>query len=259
MTFPLPKVIGVLDSALPGNPMWRPARRCPPRLAERYGLDPAALSANQAWGLLYEREPELYDRLTEGEALHPGLFQELSIDAVTVLDVGAGCGRLTLPCATRARQVLALEPSAGMRRELARRLARCGIGNVTIVAGNDQSIPLPAGSVDVTVSCAAFGADPELGGEPGLSELRRVTRVGGEIFILWPDDPRWFLDRGFSYHAFAGPMEVRFRDLETAELCAELFYGDVALECVRQSGRPVVPYSVLGVNAPRDLCRCTVA
>lgn len=239
--------------------MWRPARPCPPRLAERYGLDPAALSANQAWRLLYEREPELYDRLTEGETLHPGLFRELSIDALTILDVGAGTGRLTLPCAARASQVLALEPAVGMRRELASKLARCGIANVTIVAGSDQSIPLPAGSVDVTVSCAAFGADPEFGGDAGLIELRRVTRVGGQIFILWPDDPRWFLDRGFSYHAFAGAMEVRFRDLKTAELCAELFYGEAALTYVRRSGRPVIPYSVLGVNPPRDLCRCTVA
>ncbi len=214
---------------------------------------------NQAWALLYEREPELYDRLTEGEALHPGLFRELPIDGATVLDIGAGTGRLTLPCAARARQVLALEPAAGLRRELAKKVARRGVANVTIVAGSDQSIPLPAGSVEVTVSCAAFGADPELGGEAGLSELRRVTRVGGEIFILWPDDPRWFLDHGFAYHAFAGAMEVRFRDLETAELCAGIFYGEDALDWVRQTRRPVIPYSVLGANPPRDLCRCTVA
>jgi ubiquinone/menaquinone biosynthesis C-methylase UbiE len=213
---------------------------------------------NQAWELLYDREPELYDRLTEGETLHPGIFGELAIDGVTVLDIGAGSGRLTLPCAARAARVLALEPAAGMRRELARKLERCGIANVTIIAGKDHAIPLPADSVDVTVSCAAFGADPELGGEVGLAELRRVTRPGGEIFVLWPDDPRWFLDHGFSYHAFAGPMEVRFRDLQTAELCAQVFYGEAALEWIRRSGRPAIPYSVLGVNAPRDLCRCGV-
>lgn len=249
----------MLDSALPENPLWRPARRCPPRLAERYGLDPAATPANQAWALLYEREPELYDRLVEGENLHPRILAELPIEAVTVLDVGAGSGRLTLPCAARAAEVLALEPAAGLRRELAAKLQRCGIANVRIIAGSDQAIPLSAGSVDVTVSCAAFGADPELGGEQGLAELRRVTRPGGQIFILWPDDPQWFLDRGFSYHAFAGAMETRFRDLQTAKLCAEIFYGEAALEWIRQSGRPILPYSVLGVNAPRDLCRCTVA
>lgn len=247
------------ESSLPADPMWRPQRRCPPGLAARYGHVAGELSPNQAWHLLYEREPELYDRLTEGESLHPGLFRELPIDGLTVLDVGAGSGRLTLPCAARARRVIALDPSPGMRRLLADKVARRGLGNVTVVDGTSQAIPLADASVDVSVSCAAFGADPEFGGEAGLLEVGRVTRRGGSIIVLWPDDPRWFLARGFLYKGFAGPMEIRFLDLDTALLCASIFYGDRAVEHLRRTGRPVLPYPLLEVNPPRDLCRFTVA
>src|SRR5207245_10842337 len=98
--------------------------------------------------------------LVEGENLHPRILAELPIEAVTVLDVGAGSGRLTLPCAARAAEVLALEPAAGLRRELAAKLQRCGIANVRIIAGSDQAIPLPAGGRRGTVPCLAVEARP---------------------------------------------------------------------------------------------------
>src|SRR5437588_9092672 len=44
------------------------------------------------WELTYWKTPELYDELTEGEPLHPGIFQRLEPDLrdKIVLDVGAG-------------------------------------------------------------------------------------------------------------------------------------------------------------------------
>src|SRR5438105_639640 len=156
--------------------MWRPARRCPPRLAERYGLDPAATPANQAWALLYEREPELYDRLVEGENLHPRILAELPIEAVTVLDVGAGSGRLTLPCAARAAEVLALEPAAGLRRELAATLPRWnGSGS-----RGGRSFPTACWVSTRRGTCAGApwherpAAPDRAGGPPGITDRRAV-------------------------------------------------------------------------------------
>ncbi len=217
------------------------------------------LAASLAWDLLYWNEPELYDRLTEGEPLHPGLLRELPLDGATVLDVGAGTGRLTVICAARAAHVYALEPARPLRDLLCRKLEARGITNVEVLSGWCSSIPLADGAVDLVVSASAFGADAARGGDDGLKELRRVTRPGGGIYILWPDDPRWFLSRGFHYHAFGGPMEVRFRDLETAMTCARIFYSRAVTEHLERTGRPVVPFDVIGVNAPRDLCACTVA
>src|SRR5919201_3035584 len=51
----------------------------------------------------------------------------------TVLDVGAGPGRHTLPLARVARRVVAVEPSAALREQLEAACARAGRTNVEIV------------------------------------------------------------------------------------------------------------------------------
>jgi SAM-dependent methyltransferase len=53
----------------------------------------------------------------------------------TWLDIGAGAGRYALPLALRVRRVIAVEPSAGMRRALRTGLDEHGIENVRVVAG----------------------------------------------------------------------------------------------------------------------------
>ncbi|MEI7745659.1 MAG: class I SAM-dependent methyltransferase [Chloroflexota bacterium] len=55
--------------------------------------------------------------------------------AETWLDIGAGAGRYALPLALRVREVVAVEPSAGMRRALRSGLDEHGIANVRIVPG----------------------------------------------------------------------------------------------------------------------------
>ncbi len=52
---------------------------------------------------------------------------------MTVLDVGAGIGRWTLPMATRVRRVTAVEPLPGMRQVLVERAAAQGIANLEVL------------------------------------------------------------------------------------------------------------------------------
>ncbi len=51
----------------------------------------------------------------------------------TWLDIGAGAGRYALPLALRVREVIAVEPSEGMRRALRVGMGEHGIGNVRVV------------------------------------------------------------------------------------------------------------------------------
>lgn len=51
----------------------------------------------------------------------------------TWLDIGAGGGRYALPIALLAREVIAVEPSEGMRTVLRESMAEFGVGNIRIV------------------------------------------------------------------------------------------------------------------------------
>lgn len=214
------------------------------------------------WEFIYWKTPELYEELTEGERLHPGIFQHLAADLYdkTVLDAGAGSGRASLECLhCGAKLVYALEPSLGLRRILKRKLAiYTKQQRIALRAGRFEQMPFTTNSIDVALSCSAFTAAPEQGGEAGLAELKRVTRPGGKIFIIWPrpEDHAWLQERGFQYVSLPthGEMYVYFRSLQTALHCAHLFYGhnQRVMNYTLTMQRPEIPFSVIGMNPPCD-------
>ena len=216
------------------------------------------------WELTYWKTPELYEELTEGEQLHPGIFQQLESDirGKTIVDVGAGSGRATLECLrVGVTCVYAVEPSPGLLRLLSKKCAYQPVGQrVETHTGRFDAIPLPDASVDIALSCSAFTASPEQGGEPGLSEMRRVTRRGGKIVIIWPrvEDRKWLEVHGFHYVSLPVQQEMRvhFRSLQAARECARRFYAHnrAVLRYIRTKRRADVPFSVIGVNPPCDYC-----
>lgn len=71
---------------------------------------------------------------------------ELAESGDTWLDIGAGAGRYALPLALRVREVIAVEPSEGMRAALAELQAEHGIRNVRVV--DDRWPPTPGSPAD---------------------------------------------------------------------------------------------------------------
>lgn len=206
-----------------------------------------------AWELLYRLEPELYDRLSTAERLHPGVVDWLPRDVDRVAEVGAGTGRLTFELVGRARQLVAVEPAQPLRRILRRKLAAAGHGDrVRVIRGFFDKLPLPGDSAGLVVACSAFTPSPEHGGEAGLAEMERVCRPGGLVAIIWPNHLDWLAARGYRYVSFPGPMCVEFASYQEAMELAAIFYPQAAGE-VRRRGSPRVPFEVLGLNPPRDL------
>jgi ubiquinone/menaquinone biosynthesis C-methylase UbiE len=126
--------------------------------------------------------------------------------------------------------------------------------------GRFDAIPLPDNSVDVALSCSAFTALPEQGGERGLAELQRVTKPHGKIVLIWPrvEDRRWLEAHGFHYVSLPvqQEMSVHFRSLRSALHCARLFYArnQAVQHYLLTKQKPDVPFSVIGMNPPRDYC-----
>ncbi|WP_238342888.1 class I SAM-dependent methyltransferase [Nocardioides cynanchi] len=110
-----------------------------------------------------------------------------------VLDLGCGSGFHLPRFAASASHVYGVEPHPGLVRLAARRTR--SLGNVSVLAGTAQEVPLPDHSVDVVHARWAYFFGP--GCEPGLAELDRVARRGGTAFVIDNDATRstfgaWF-------------------------------------------------------------------
>ena len=130
------------------------------------------------------------------------VLQALARRESTWLDIGAGAGRYALPLALRVKQVIAVEPSAGMRRALRSGIDEHGIENVRVVPGPWPEMlaelgPLPAADV---AFIAHVGYDIEAIG-PFLDAMERAA--GESCVEVLTDrspaavaDPFWPLVRG---------------------------------------------------------------
>ena len=125
--------------------------------------------------LVYNKCPDLYDRLQ----FHSWDFAEVTsitpLDQKTVVDVGAETGRVALEAATMADTVFAVETVGRLRRYIRDKAVRNGLRNVHVVDGFCHSIPLANASVDVVITSHALGWRLE----DELREFERVAMPGG--------------------------------------------------------------------------------
>jgi len=111
---------------------------------------------------------------------------ELGSDA-TVLDLGAGTGKLTRDLVPRFGRVIAVEPDDAMRAVLEE-----GVPEAESLAGSAEAIPLPDASVDAVFTAEAFHW---FASDESVGEIVRVLRPRGGLVILWnldfgdPDPP----------------------------------------------------------------------
>ena len=99
--------------------------------------------------------------------------------AKTVLDLGAGTGKLTGPLVAAGLTVTAVEPSQGMREQLT-----AAVPGARVLAGTAERIPLPDASVDaVVVAHAWHWFDPAR----AVPEVARVLVPGGTLSLVWND------------------------------------------------------------------------
>lgn len=117
----------------------------------------------------YERSRPSYPDEALDWLLPPG--------ARRVLDLGAGTGKLTRSLVARGLEVVAVEPTPGMRGQFARVLP-----DVELLDGTGEAIPLPDASVDAVLMAQAWHwVDPDT----ASPEVARVLRPGGRLGLLW--------------------------------------------------------------------------
>ncbi|TML03980.1 MAG: class I SAM-dependent methyltransferase [Actinobacteria bacterium] len=95
----------------------------------------------------------------------------------TVLDLGAGTGKLTRALLQTGARVIAVEPGDAMRAELLRALP-----DAEALRGAAEEIPLPDLSVDGVTVGQAFHWFRH---DEALPEIRRVLRDDGALALIW--------------------------------------------------------------------------
>jgi SAM-dependent methyltransferase len=103
----------------------------------------------------------------------------------TVLDLGAGTGKLTRALLTTDARVIAVEPGDEMRSRLEQAAPAA-----EVLRGAAEEIPLPDDSVDAITVGQAFHWFRH---DEAIPELHRVLRPGGGVALVWnsrdPDNP----------------------------------------------------------------------
>jgi SAM-dependent methyltransferase len=123
-----------------------------------------------------DRWPEDYERGRPGWPRGVVEIVEVAPTA-TVLDLGAGTGKLTRLLVAAFDRVVAVEPADAMRQML---LEMCP--GVQALSGNAAAIPLPDATADAVFAAQSFHT---FDATQAIPEIARVLRPGGAIVLLW--------------------------------------------------------------------------
>jgi len=176
------------------------------------------------------------------------------------LDLGCGSGFHLPRWAADAATVTGVEPHPDLVA-IARRRTH-SLGNVAVLQGSAQDLPLPDASVDVVQARWAYFFGP--GCEPGLVELDRVVRRGGTAFVIDNDATRstfggWFrrgypmvdpdaVERFWSTRGWRRtPVDIEWRFDDRADLEAVVrieFSRELAEEVLASHEGTIVDYAV---------------
>ena len=125
--------------------------------------------------LVYDTAPELLDAASTNDWDFGVVTELVELDGKTVIDAGAGSGKVAFGAVGLARDVFAVEPVARLRQFMRDKAAARAISNLYVLDGTLDAIPLPDDSVDVLLTCRAIGWRQGRSGCPaGLGSIRRA-------------------------------------------------------------------------------------
>jgi SAM-dependent methyltransferase len=143
--------------------------------------DPPGSAQTVLWTLadllVYSKCPRVYDSLD----FHGWDFSQVtsitSLKGMTVIDAGAGTGRVAFEAALHAKAVFAVEPVGRLRDFMREKAEERGVCNLHVIDGFLHRLPMPDGFAHVLLTSHALGWVLE----KELPEMERVVRPGGHI------------------------------------------------------------------------------
>ena len=157
--------------------------------------------------IIYAVNPSVYDTLPFLNWDPNELLGLTDFTAKTVIDVGAGTGKLTFLAAEKAQVVFALEPVNNLRNFIKQKAISKSLNNIYTMDGLITEIPFPPDFADITMAGHVFGEYLER----EYQELSRVTKPGGMILLcpgnndLDNEVHQFLVSHGFEWSCFEEP------------------------------------------------------
>jgi ubiquinone/menaquinone biosynthesis C-methylase UbiE len=216
---------------------------------------------------IYRRYADQYDALVMREDYQHNIPAALNrirpMEGLTVVEFGAGTGRLTAMLAPAATSILALDVSGHMLSAAVSRLRRARLDNWLAVVGDNRRVPVGSGVADVAIAGWSFGHAtswytdrwPEEIGQ-ALAQMKRILKPGGTAIILEtlgtgresPQPPSERLAAYYAWlegeHHFSSTWirtDYRFESLAEAESLTRFFFGDALAERVVAENLVILP------------------
>jgi ubiquinone/menaquinone biosynthesis C-methylase UbiE len=214
---------------------------------------------------IYQTDADRYEALVSREDyqgnIMGALSQIINPDALEILDLGAGTGRLTLMLAPRARSIRAFDVSPEMLRVCRGRLIASGLSNWGVDVADHRRLPVVGDAADLVVSgwsvAYLYVWNPETWHEElekWLGEMKRVVRRGGHLVLYESlgtgnESPirlehlkeyyPWLEEAGFKNKWIR--TDYKFKSIEEAEELSRFFFGDELGDKVKTNNWLILP------------------
>jgi ubiquinone/menaquinone biosynthesis C-methylase UbiE len=206
---------------------------------------------------------ELVSREDMQGNLPRALLEIADLSGKTVIELGAGTGRVTRILAPLAGRVLAFDRSPHMLERARAYLSDEIKRNVRLAQADNHEVPLPDSSAEVLIEGWSFGhsvsregADWKKAAEEILAESVRLVKTGGALILIetlgtghrapHPPGPSlplfysWLQNEcGFVFKWIR--TDYLFESLAKARELVEFFFGEMVEHEVLASGQVVVP------------------
>ncbi|MCS6837032.1 MAG: class I SAM-dependent methyltransferase [Anaerolineae bacterium] len=216
---------------------------------------------------IYAHQAEAYDRLVGREdqrgLLFAALMELCRLDGTTVVEFGAGTGRLTRLLSLMARRVYAFDFAFPMLAQAQQQLTLSGLSHWRLAQADNRAMPLPAGCADVVIEGWSFGH--AVGWSLGdwrvqvglmLDEMRRLLKPHGTAILIetlgtgqkQPSPPteglaqlyRWWQEEHGFQHRWVR-TDYQFESVDEAEALLGFFFGPELAARVRREQLTILP------------------
>jgi len=217
--------------------------------------------------LIYARHAGEYHDLVSAEDWQGNLPRALgeltSFREKTVVELGAGTGRVTTLVAPLCSNVLAFDRSQHMLDTAAANMRSRGLRNVSLGVADSRAVPLADASADIVIEGWSFGHTVSQAqsfwrneADALLEESRRLLRPGGILIVIetlgtglrMPAAPGsilpvfyGYLEKQLGFATRWVRTDYRFPSLAEARRLVELFFGQMVDYDLGPEGNVIVP------------------